>query len=664
MHDTSIMLVTVLPYNGPSQVKLLPKTINPLQKNFHQLLRPLSALKLFATAFTWLIFTNVAIAQVVEPASTAPVPDTSQITIVEGQITNYIGGGVKDVVITAHRKNDDDTKGKLIAETKTDEIGDFALKVSEEYHGEMIITISKKTFQTITHNLKTSEDEFPLFVADTLQGTLQLRGVVRSIENHKPVEGANIFLSTGYQDFQATSDALGAFLLKNLSPGQADLTVSAKGFGRERIPIQSMVSESEDELDVILKPERIISLFVRDELNHPISGVTIELYDKPRDDLQTIVTNAEGKAIVSGIHFDADALRARLTHENYVSSDDYDHTITLSKDAIVSHHELHMQRAGKISGLVLDENNQPLSGARIMAGNSYTDTSPRDWSTYDGSYTIGQVPPGPTFVTVQLNGYAPQLKKAHIQPGKVAHVEFLLKPGVSLVGVVRTEDGEAVAGAEIITTTWRGAETLGLRAMTDALGRFDMRGAPLGKFEILAITPNGHRKTLLVSVIPNQPVSIIVPTAPPAPRHAKGPAVGDDVPAITLTTLTGKSLNLKNLKGKTILIDFWATWCGPCVAELPELEGIYKEFQKHDDFVMISVSQDFDLSTLKRFLRKRKKMAWPQVYNGVFVKHSPTDVFGVDSFPTVYIIGADGKIAAKGLRGPAIGKKIHDILKE
>ncbi len=608
--------------------------------------------------------TNIAFAQDAGAVTAKPASETPQIIIVEGQVTNHIGGGVKDVVITAHHQNDDDTKGKLIAETKTDEIGDYALTVSEEFHGDMIVTITKKTFQPITHHVHTSEDEYPLFIAETLQGTLLLKGVVRSIEKDKPVEAAEISLSTGYQDFQETSNAKGEFSFKNLSPGTASITVSATGFGRERISIRNIQEESEEELAIVLKPERIINLLVKDELKHPVSGVTIELYDRDRDDLQTIVTDAKGKALVSGIHFDANELLVRLTHEDYVSSIDYDRTLSLTEESIVSHHELHLQRGGKIVGMVVDENNQPLNGARVMTGEMYADASPRDWSTYDGSFTISQVPPGEATITVHLSDYAPQLKKVRIKPGKIARIEFRLEPSVSLIGFVRNEDGEAVPGAEIFTTKWRDAQTLGLRAMTDDKGRFEMRGAPLDEFEIQAITPARHKKTLLVSVKAGEPISIIVPTAPPEPPGGKGPAVGEDVPAITLTSITKKSFDLRSLKGKTVLIDFWATWCGPCVAELPELEDLYKEFQNRDDFVMLSVSQDFDLSTLKRFLKRRKKMAWPQIFDEAISKDSPSKAFGIESLPTIYIIGADGKIAAKGLRGQAIGKKVHELLKE
>ncbi len=664
MRNTNMMLITTLLYNGRTHGKLFPLTINGPAKISYNDYMLHTVLKYLAVAFVWFIFTGTVLAQDDAPATVEPAPKIAQIIIVEGQVTNHVGGGVKDVAVTAHRKNDDDTKGSLIAEAKTDEIGDFALKVSEAFHGAMIVTISKKTFQPITHHLKTNDDENPLFLAETLQGTSQLKGVVRSIEKDKPVEGADISLSSGYQDFQETSDALGEFSFKNLSPGPADLTISAEGFGRERISIRSIQEESEEALAIVLKPERIINLIVKDDLKHPVSGVTIELYDRARDDLQTIVTNTEGKAIFSGIHFDATELRARLTHDDYVSSHDYDHTVTLTKDVIVSHHELKLQRAGKVSGTVVDENNQPLNGARVIVGDTYTDSMPRDWSTYDGSFTVGQVPPGLALVTVQLNDYSPQLKEVQIEPGQTARVEFRLKPGVSLVGVVRTEDGVPVAGAEVFTSKWHDAQTLGLRAMTDDQGRFEMRGAPLDEFEIQAITPARHKKALMVSVNPKEPISVIVPTAPPEPRRATGPAVGDIVPAITLTSITKNSFDLRSLKGKTILIDFWATWCGPCVAELPELEDIYGAAQKRDDFVMISVSQDFDLSTLKRFIKRRKKMAWPQVFDDGASKDSPSKAFGVESLPTIYIIGADGKIAAKGLRGPAIGKKVHNLLKE
>jgi len=128
---------------------------------------------------------------------------------------------------------------------------------------------------------------------------------------------------------------------------------------------------------------------------------------------------------------------------------------------------------------------------------------------------------------------------------------------------------------------------------------------------------------------------------------------GEVPPDFTAPTLAGKSISLKDFRGRVVLLDFWATWCGPCIAELPNLEGAY---QKHHEagFEIVSISIDDRKEALTEFLDGRP-LPWTHVFNGaVPLESSPAVQYGVESIPHTVLIGRDGKIAAVNLRGSAL----------
>ena len=113
-------------------------------------------------------------------------------------------------------------------------------------------------------------------------------------------------------------------------------------------------------------------------------------------------------------------------------------------------------------------------------------------------------------------------------------------------------------------------------------------------------------------------------------------------PAFTVTSLDGARFNLDAMGGRVVLVDFWATWCGPCNEELPELKKIAKEFAGQP-FVMISVSADQDEGAWKDFVAKHE-MTWVQYRDR---DHKLADAFGVSSIPHYFTIDADGVLTSE-----------------
>lgn len=114
-------------------------------------------------------------------------------------------------------------------------------------------------------------------------------------------------------------------------------------------------------------------------------------------------------------------------------------------------------------------------------------------------------------------------------------------------------------------------------------------------------------------------------------------------------SVDGKSINLKDYRGKVVLVDFWGTWCGPCIASLPELEKLHKVL-KEFGFEIIGVAAD-DGETLKEFFDSETKLPWQNIVDG---EYAISEKYGVEAFPTTLIIDKEGKHVASDVGGQAL----------
>lgn len=137
---------------------------------------------------------------------------------------------------------------------------------------------------------------------------------------------------------------------------------------------------------------------------------------------------------------------------------------------------------------------------------------------------------------------------------------------------------------------------------------------------------------------------------------------GQLAPDFHATTLDGKDLTLSDLRGKVVLIDFWATWCGPCVAELPNVKKAWEKYGEKG-FVVVSISFDKRADTARAFAEKQG-MKWPQVWVDNADKSDLAKLYNVSGIPATFLIGRDGKVAGVDLRGDALLTAVAKAVKE
>lgn len=144
--------------------------------------------------------------------------------------------------------------------------------------------------------------------------------------------------------------------------------------------------------------------------------------------------------------------------------------------------------------------------------------------------------------------------------------------------------------------------------------------------------------------------------------------IGQLAPDFSSDTIDGKTIRLSELRGKVVLLEFWATTCGPCVKEIPQLTQLYGNVDANE-FQLLGITNDHNQETIVQFVKKAGNN-WPQIHqprmdlDGRPVNGEIMNAYNVSSLPRYFLIDRNGKIAFKDLRGDDLSAAVESMVNE
>ena len=250
---------------------------------------------------------------------------------------------------------------------------------------------------------------------------------------------------------------------------------------------------------------------------------------------------------------------------------------------------------------------------------------------------------------------------AHPKYKRVDEVYYLL--GNALVQLERVEEGIKVF--EVVIKDYPKARyvercLLDLGLAYDKLGNHD---AADGAYQQLIDHPKyGSRsQAKLAKKVLKQDRAERKGELPKPPGASMSPREWIGKPALDfqVTDLTGEELSLEKYRGQVVLLDFWATWCGPCIAEIPKVKKTYKKY-KDQKFQIIGISLDRSTEPLEDYVKK-KKLGWLHYWDK---SHKVSTMYKVRGIPSTFLIDGEGIIRKTNLRGHALEHAVAELVQE
>ena len=138
--------------------------------------------------------------------------------------------------------------------------------------------------------------------------------------------------------------------------------------------------------------------------------------------------------------------------------------------------------------------------------------------------------------------------------------------------------------------------------------------------------------------------------------------IGEEAPTFNVTSVDGKPLDLAQYKGNVIIINFWATWCDPCLQEFPNAKKLYTKF-KDKGVQFIGVSLDDDIEDLRGFV-KQFEVGWPQIFDGKRWQGAIPSLYHIQAIPTMVLLDRESKVRYVGSDTEAVTRIVTTLLSE
>ena len=599
-------------------------------------------------------------------------PAASQPVSVQGMVLNGIGGGISGAEVILERP-DAKPEDPPVATATSGERGEIRLELPDRSISPMRVRVRAQGFSEYVGELDISDPEIIPFIDVTLHGEAKLSGTVFGPPDRRPLEGATVRCVNGGREQFFETDAQGAFVCGALSEGPVTLVIRKQGYASHREELSAGGEDPQVEIELV--PERPFELQLLTNEGKPAHKVFVEVLTMPESSYFSASSGEDGVARIGGIRLDTEFLRLKLSGDDYVASDGYEFAQALPPvPATTTRPAAHratmtMTRAGPVNGRVTNAAGRPIVGVKVLAGRRESRNLPADWSGPDGRYEIVGVRPGFVTLAFQHEAFAPSFARADVRTGRSSTVDMKLETGQPLAGTVVDSKGKPIEQVWVTAEEWEDQTKLGVRTVTGPDGRFAFAHMPAGEIELRFVKPgmSDPLKQRLASGSQDHQVTLEVrpekPTATSAPAPEIKLAAGSNMPDLTLTTTDGKQIRLSDLRGKYVFLDCWASWCGPCVGEIPNVKALHAATKSREDFVLIGLSLDTDEKAFNAALKKHG-LDWPQAFgpkSGAFEAFEALDGTGI---PYTCLIGPDGRLIAQHLRGPGLTDAVKKAMEE
>ncbi|MCG3136516.1 MAG: Thiol-disulfide oxidoreductase ResA [Phycisphaerae bacterium] len=137
---------------------------------------------------------------------------------------------------------------------------------------------------------------------------------------------------------------------------------------------------------------------------------------------------------------------------------------------------------------------------------------------------------------------------------------------------------------------------------------------------------------------------------------------GEQAPDFTFTTTDGATRKLSDYRGQVVLLDFWATWCSPCLAQMPHIKQALEQFGQDKKFVVLGVSLDSEEQLVKSFIAD-KKITWDITVQGPAEINPIAKLYNVSMIPATFLIDANGKVVAVDITGEKLINQLKNLIK-
>jgi thiol-disulfide isomerase/thioredoxin len=662
------------------------------------------------TNFTAKLEKGVSVGGIVKNENGEPVPGAR--VILSGPPPSDIGERVRSVVAPNYHAERTDAEGKWHFDEAPPDCESLTFRVIQPDFVTAVFACQGAATADTAVTLLPKADFLAGKAAMTLGHGIELAGRVVDAAG-KPVAEASIMRNREWRNPAAalTSDTNGQFKIINLKPGEMYLTVQAKGLaGQTRL---LTLSHQMPELKIELAPGKVFQGKVVDPAGKPIAGACAQMDRMELGPIEyewSATTDGEGRfawdSAPEGEHpycFSASGYHPR-TEPNLLAGGQ-DHVVTL-RPALDGDKTM-------IDGRVTDLASKASLAQFTVYVKEYNGPAishaQQSFASADGRYTVSVASASTAYViSVGSPGHRVEASNMKAVGDGDLRLDFALQGDPAASGQLYRLQGRFVVDGYAEKIPWTNQQIylstivpppplteMEPEAQHEEFDRF--LESPEGKvwqrahrsFEVevgdegaftIGDVPEGSyqlqvnlRQTRAQGGEPIAALSTNIDVAGGGKTNAtmdlgnlelalkKVLRLGETAPSFEVRTVDGEPLRLADFRGKFVLLDFWATWCGPCVGETPFLKATYKSFGANDRFAMISLSLDADPGAPKDFARKND-IKWTQGFLGKWSDSKVTPLYGVEGIPSIFLLSPDGKIIARELRGEAIADAVGKAL--